>query len=311
MYHTVVHIVVMGSGGVGGYFGAKLQRAGERVTFVARGPHLEAIKRSGLAIKSAGEGDILVRPAAVERLEGADRADAVLFCVKSFDTDDAAARLWSILGPETPVLSLQNGVDNEEKIDTKLGAGRAMGGVAQVFATIESPGVIRHHAAGRIIFGEMDGTVSARAETLRDAFAHAEVPVELSKTIRRALWEKYLLICAVGGTTAVTRETIGAVRDTPSTWRLFRTIVEEVAAVAQASGVDLADDAVDQVMKFAATIPPGNRASLAQDLLQGRRLELEALHGHAARLGERLGVPTPAIFAVYAALAPHAAGRRG
>ncbi|HZO40684.1 MAG TPA: 2-dehydropantoate 2-reductase [Methylomirabilota bacterium] len=311
MYHTVVHIVVMGSGGVGGYFGAKLQRAGERVTFVARGPHLEAIKRSGLAIKSAGEGDILVRPAAVERLEGADRADAVLFCVKSFDTDDAAARLWSILGPETPVLSLQNGVDNEEKIDAKLGAGRAMGGVAQVFATIESPGVIRHHAAGRIIFGEMDGTVSARAETLRDAFAHAEVPVELSKTIRRALWEKYLLICAVGGTTAVTRETIGAVRDTPSTWRLFRTIVEEVAAVAQASGVDLADDAVDQVMKFAATIPPGNRASLAQDLLQGRRLELEALHGHAARLGERLGVPTPAIFAVYAALAPHAAGRRG
>jgi 2-dehydropantoate 2-reductase len=306
-----VHIVVMGSGGVGGYFGAKLQRAGERVTFVARGPHLEAIKRSGLAIKSAGEGDILVRPAAVERLEGADRADAVLFCVKSFDTDDAAARLWSILGPETPVLSLQNGVDNEEKIDAKLGAGRAMGGVAQVFATIESPGVIRHHAAGRIIFGEMDGSVSARGETLRDAFARAEVPVELSKTIRRALWEKYLLICAVGGTTAVTRETIGAVRDTPSTWRLFRTIVEEVAAVARASGVDLGDDAVDQVVKFAATIPPGNRASLAQDLLQGRRLELEALHGHAARLGDRLGVPTPAIFAVYAALAPHAAGRRG
>jgi 2-dehydropantoate 2-reductase len=311
MYHTVVHIVVMGSGGVGGYFGAKLQRAGERVTFVARGPHLEAIKRSGLAIKSAGEGDILVRPAAVERLEGADRADAVLFCVKSFDTDDAAARLWSILGPETPVLSLQNGVDNEEKIDAKLGAGRAMGGVAQVFATIESPGVIRHHAAGRIIFGEMDGSVSARGETLRDAFARAEVPVELSKTIRRALWEKYLLICAVGGTTAVTRETIGAVRDTPSTWRLFRTIVEEVAAVARASGVDLGDDAVDQVVKFAATIPPGNRASLAQDLLQGRRLELEALHGHASRLGDRLGVPTPAIFAVYAALAPHAAGRRG
>jgi 2-dehydropantoate 2-reductase len=103
-------------------------------------------------------------------------------------------------------------VDNEEKIDAKLGAGRAMGGVAQVFATIESPGVIRHHSAGRIIFGEMDGTVSARAETLRDAFARAEVPVELSKTIRRALWEKYLLICAVGGTTAVTRETIGAVR---------------------------------------------------------------------------------------------------
>jgi len=306
-----VHIVVMGSGGVGGYFGAKLQRAGERVTFVARGPHLEAIGRSGLAIKSAGEGDIQVRPAAVERLEGVDRADAVLFCVKSFDTDDAAKRLWSVLGPETAVLSLQNGVDNEDRIDAQLGAGRAIGGVAQVFATIESPGVIRHHAAGRIIFGELDGRVSERAERLRDAFTHAEIPVELSKTIRRALWEKYLLICAVGGTTAVTRETLGVVRDTPATWRLFRTIVEEVAALARASGVDLASDAVEQTVKFAETIPPGNRASIAQDVLQGRRLELEALHGHAARLGERLGVPTPAIFAVYAALAPHAAGRRG
>jgi 2-dehydropantoate 2-reductase len=306
-----VHIVVMGSGGVGGYFGAKLQRAGERVTFVARGPHLDAIKRSGLAIKSAIDGDTLVRPAAVERLEGVDRADAILFCVKSFDTEDAASRLWSVLGPDTPVLSLQNGVDNEDKIDAKLGTGRAMGGVAQVFATIESPGVIRHQAAGRIIFGEMDGSVSARAEALRDAFARAEVPVELSKGIRRALWEKYLLICAVGGTTAVTRETLGVIRDTPATWRLFRQIVEEVAAVACHAGVDLADDAVEQIMKFAETIPPGNRASLAQDLLQGRRLELEALHGHAARLGERLGVPTPAIFAVYAALAPHAAGRRG
>jgi len=306
-----VHIVVMGSGGVGGYFGAKLQRAGDQVTFVARGPHLQAIKRAGLAIRSASEGDTVVRPGAVERLEGVERADAVLFCVKSFDTDDAASRLWSILGPDTPVLSLQNGVDNEDKIDARLGAGRAMGGVAQVFATIESPGVIRHHAAGRIIFGELDGRVSERAERLRDAFARAEIPVELSKTIRRALWEKYLLICAVGGTTAVTRETIGVIRDTPATWRLFRTIVEEVAAVARASGVDLAGDAVDQIIKFAETIPPASRASLAQDLLQGRRLELDALHGYASRLGERLGIPTPAIFAVYAALAPHAAGRRG
>src|SRR4029453_10245411 len=190
----LVHVVVMGSGGVGGYFGAKLLRAGVEVTMVARGPHLEAIRRAGLTIRSAVEGESVVRPAAVERLEGIARADAILFCVKSFDTEDAAARLWSVLGPDTPVLSLQNGVDNEDKIDAKLGPGRRMGGVAEVFATIESPGVIRHQAAGRIIFGEMDGSVSARAEALRDVFARAEVPVELSKGIRRALWEKYLLI---------------------------------------------------------------------------------------------------------------------
>jgi 2-dehydropantoate 2-reductase len=306
-----VHIVVMGSGGVGGYFGAKLLRGGEQVTMVARGPHLEAMRRTGLTIRSTVEGDCVVRPAAVERLEGVARADAVIFCVKSFDTEDAAGRLWSILGPDTPVLSLQNGVDNEDKIDGALGVGRALGGVAQVFATIESPGVIRHHAAGRIIFGEMDGRVSERAERLREAFARAEVPVELSENIRRALWEKYILICAVAGTTALTRETLGVIRDTPPTWQLFRTIVAEVTAVARAAGVDVPDDAVDQTMKFAQGIAPGSRASLAQDLLQGRRLELEALHGHASRLGERLGVPTPAVFAVYAALLPHAAGRRG
>jgi 2-dehydropantoate 2-reductase len=301
----------MGSGGVGGYFGAKLQGAGAEVTMVARGPHLEAMRRAGLAVRSAVEGDSVVRPAAVERLEGVARADAVLFCVKSFDTEDAAARLWSVLGPDTPVLSLQNGVDNEDKIDAQLGVGRAMGGVAQVFATIEAPGVIRHHAAGRIVFGELDGRVSERAERVREAFARAEVPVELSKDIRRALWEKYVLICAVAGLTAVTRETIGVIRETPATWRLFRVILEEATALARAAGVELPADTVDRTVTFAEGIPPGNRASLAQDLLQGRRLELEALHGHAWRLGERLGVPTPAIFAVYAALLPHAAGRRG
>src|SRR4030095_14709386 len=217
----LVHVVVMGSGGVGGYFGAKLLRAGVEVTMVARGLHLGAMRRSGLTIRSAVEGESVVRPAAVERLEGGAGADAVLFCVKSFDTEDAAARLWSILGPETPVLSLQNGVDNEDKIDAALGAGRAMGGVAQVFATIEAPGVIKHQAAGRIIFGEMDGRVSERAERLRDTFARAEVPVELSRNIRRALWEKYILICAGAGTTAITRETLGVVRETLPTWRLF------------------------------------------------------------------------------------------
>src|SRR3989454_12418814 len=306
-----MHIVVMGAGSVGGYFGAKLMRAGEQVTMVARGPHLEALRRAGLTIRSAVDGESVVRPKAVERLEGVERADAVLFCVKSFDTDDAAKRLWSILGSDTPVLSLQNGVDNEERIDAQLGAGRALGGVAQVFATIEAPGVIRHHAAGRIIFGELDGRVSEGGERWREAFGRGEVPAEVSRDVRRALGEKYILICAVAGTTAVTREPIGVIRETPATWRLFRALVEEVTALAGASRVELPGDTIDQIVKFAGTIAPGNRASLAQDLLQGRRLELEALHGHASRLGERLGVPTPAVFAVYAALAPHAAGRRG
>lgn len=306
-----MHIVVMGAGGVGGYFGARLLKAGESVTLVARGEHLRAIRRDGLTIRSAIEGEYVVRPAAVEDVRGLATADVVLFCVKSFDTEAAAAQLRPAIGPETAVLSLQNGVDNEDTIDALLGAGHAMGGVAQVFAVIERPGVIAHHFAGRIIFGELDGQRSARAERLLRALEGAGIAVEITADIRRALWEKYVLICAVAGMTAVTRETIGVVRGAPACWRMFRAIVEEVAALAQAAGIGLPPDTVDRVVKLAEGIAPGNRASLAQDLLQGRRLELEALHGHAVRLGERLGVPTPTIFAVYAALVPHVAGRRG
>jgi 2-dehydropantoate 2-reductase len=306
-----MHIVVMGAGGVGGYFGAKLLKAGESVTLVARGEHLRAIRRDGLTVRSVIEGEYVVRPAAVEDVRGLATADVVLFCVKSFDTEAAAAQLRPAIGPETAVLSLQNGVDNEDTIDAVLGAGHAMGGVAQVFAVIERPGVIAHHFAGRIIFGELDGRRSARAERLLRALESAGIAAEITTDIRRALWEKYLLICAAAGMTAVTRETIGVVRGAPACWRMFRAIVEEVAALAQAAGIGLPPDTVDRVVKLAEGIAPGNRASLAQDLLQGRRLELEALHGHAVRLGERLGVPTPTIFAVYAALAPHVAGRRG
>src|SRR5439155_1023790 len=168
-----MHIVVMGAGGVGGYFGAKLARAGESVTLVARGEHLAAIRRDGLRLRSAVEGEYVVRPAAVEDVRDLPVADVVLFCVKAFDTETAAARVRSVVGPDTAVLSLQNGIDNEDKLDEILGAGHAMGGVAQVFALIERPGVIAHHFLGRIIFGELDGRVSPRAERLGAALARA------------------------------------------------------------------------------------------------------------------------------------------
>src|SRR5947208_17045688 len=306
-----MHIVVMGAGGVGGYFGAKLARAGETVTLVARGEHLAAIRRDGLRVRSAVEGEWVVRPAAVEHVRDLPRADVVLFCVKAFDTEPAAERVRSVVGSETAVLSLQNGVDNEDKLDEILGAGHAMGGVAQVFALIERPGVIAHHFLGRIIFGELDGRVSPRAERLGAALARAAIDAQLSTDIRRALWEKYALICAVAGMTALTRCPIGVIRDTPESWRMLRSIAEEGAALAAAAKAGLAADIVDQVVKLAGAIAPGNFSSLYQDLHRGKRLELEALHGHAVRLGERLAVPTPAMAAVYAALKPHAAGRRG
>jgi 2-dehydropantoate 2-reductase len=306
-----MHIAVMGAGGVGGYFGAKLLRAGESVTMVARGEHLAAMRRDGLTIRSAVEGEYLVRPTAAEDVSGLPPADVVVFCVKSFDTEAAVERIRPVVGPETAVLSLQNGVDNEDKIDALLGPGHAMGGVAQVFAVIDRPGVIVHHFAGRIIFGELDGRRSPRAEELLAAFERAKIDAELSGDIRRALWEKYVFICAVAGMTSVTRCPIGVVRDTPEAWAMLRKIVEEVAAVAAPAKGGLPADIVERIMKLAGGIAPGNFSSLYQDLAQGKRLELEALHGHAVRLGERLGVATPTVFAVYAALKPHVAGRRG
>jgi 2-dehydropantoate 2-reductase len=306
-----MRIAVIGAGGVGGYFGAKLARAGESVIVLARGAHLEAIRRQGLRVRSSVDGEFTVKVDAVDSLAGQPPVDMALFCVKSFDTRDAADALRPALGPDTGVVSLQNGVDNEEIIDEVLGAGRALGGAAFVFSTIESPGVIAHTLLGRIVFGEIDGRASARATALRDALARAGVPVELSTDIRRVLWEKYLLISAQAGTTALTRAPIGVIRTTEETWLMYRRIVEELAAVARAAGVRLADDVVDAIVTTASGLAPTAYSSLYHDLIHGHRLELEALHGHAVRLGARLGVPTPTVFAVYAALKPHAAGSRG
>jgi 2-dehydropantoate 2-reductase len=306
-----MRIAVVGAGGVGGYFGAKLARAGESVVMLARGAHLEAIRRDGLRVRSVPEGESVAKVEAVDSFAGQPPVDMALFCVKSFDTRSAAEALRPVVRSTTGVVSLQNGVDNEETLDEVLGRGVALGGAAYVFASIASPGVITHTFAGRIVFGEMDGRSSDRATRLRDALAGAAVPVELTSDIRRVLWEKYLLISAQAGMTAVTRCPAGVLRETPESWRMYRLIVEELAALARASGVALAADVVDTVMKQAAAIAPDAYSSLHHDLVQGKRLELEALHGHAVRLGERHGVPTPMVLAVYAALKPHVAGRRG
>jgi 2-dehydropantoate 2-reductase len=306
-----MRILVVGAGGVGGFFGARLARAGESVVVLARGEHLAAIRAHGLRVRSTLEGEFVVKVEAVDSVAALTPVDVVLFCVKSFDTEEAAAAIRPVVGPDTGVVSLQNGVDNEERIDAVLGAGHALGGAAYVFATIERPGVIAHRFAGRIVFGELDAAPRPRAQALRDALARAGVPVEISPHIRRVLWEKYLFISAQAGMTAVTRAPTGVLREIPECWRMYRLIVEELAALARAAGVALPADAIDSVMKAAGALAPDTTSSLHHDLVNGRRLELEALHGHAVRLGERLGVPVPTVFAVYAALKPSADGRRG
>jgi len=305
-----MNIVIIGAGGVGGYFGARLARAGEAVTLIARGAHLDAIRRDGLRIRSAVEGEYVVRPATVTEAKGLAIADMVLLCVKSFDTESAVESLRPIVGPDTGVLTLQNGVDNVEKIDARLGAGPAVGGAAYVFAALEAPGVIAHRFAGRIVLGELDGKTRPRSERLRAAFERAGVPVRLTPEIARVMWEKYLFISAQAGMTALTRAPTGILRENAETWRMYRMIVEELAAVAAAAGVRLGPAAVESIMKAADALAPDTSSSLHHDLVHGKRLELEALHGHAVRLGEKFGIPTPMLFAVYAALKPYAAGGR-
>ena len=303
-----MRVLVVGAGGVGGYFGARLARAGVSVSVLARGPHLETIQRDGLRVRSVSDGEWTVKVEATDDPRTLAPAETVLFCVKSFDTASAAEAIRPAIGPDTAVISLQNGVDNEETLARTLGAGHAVGGVAWVFAAIESPGVIVHRLGGRLAFGELDGRTSPRLQQLHAAFTQAGVPAQVSADITRVLWEKYLLICAQAGMTALARATIGAVRSVPESWRMYRLLVEELAALARARGVRLAPDVVNTTVKDAAALAPGVYSSLHHDLTHGRRLELEALHGHAVRLGERLGVATPMLFAVYAALRPHADG---
>ena len=303
-----MRIVVMGAGGTGGYFGAKLARAGEDVTFVARGAQLAAIRERGLRVRSAIEGEWTVRSPAVERVDGLASAELILFCVKSFDTESAAELIRPLIGPRTGVLSIQNGVDNEDTLARILGPGHVMGGVAQVFATIEEPGVIRHALLGRIIFGEMDGEESERAQAFLGACNRAGIPAELTRNIVRALWEKYVFLTTQAGLTALTRCPAGVIRQVPETRRMYRLLLEELAALGGAAGAGLDGGIVDRCMQFLDTLGANAYTSLHHDLTHGKRLELEALHGHAVRLGARYGIATPMLFAVYAALRPHRDG---
>ncbi len=304
-----MRLVIVGAGGTGGYFGAKLAKAGTDVTFLARGAHLKAIREHGIRIRSRAEGEWGADVRAVESLSREPPADFVLFCVKSFDTESAAEELRPVIAAGTGVLSLQNGVDNEDKIARILGPGHVLGGVAYVFSHIEAPGVIAHHQLGRIVFGELDGDPSVRARGFAEACARAAIPVEIAANIRKVLWEKYLSIAPISGATSLTRLPVKFIREIPETRRLWQMQVDELLAIADAEGAGLDPDMRERCARFLDSLAPGNYSSLYQDLAQGKRLELDALHGYGIKRGEHHGIPTPVLFAVYAALKPYIDGK--
>ena len=298
-------IAVMGSGGIGGYFGGLLVRAGEDVTFIARGAHLEAIQMNGLQVRSAA-GDFHVRAKATDDPAAVGPVDLILFCVKGYDTDAAGSQIRSMVGRQTVVLCLLNGVDNEERLAAVLGKEHVLAGVVHILSTISAPGVISQTAGPRSLkFGEEDGRVTPRAERILAVLKGAGIQAELSTRIQVDLWEKFLFICAQGGVTALARLSIGEILGCAETAALYRDVMEEVAAVGRAKGVPLSADAVDRAMAFARGLQPGMRSSLAYDLSQGNRLEVETLAGSVVRYGREAGVPTPLNFAIYACLKPH------
>ncbi|MDG5818171.1 2-dehydropantoate 2-reductase [Natronococcus sp. A-GB7] len=304
-------IAVYGAGGVGAYFGGRLARAGANVHLVARGTHLEALQRDGLRVDSV-RGDFEVELPATDDPASIGVCDYVLFAVKSFDTIAAARELEPLLGEETAVISLQNGVDNEERLAEEIGADRVMGGVAYVFSTIAEPGVIEQTGGpASITFGELDGTRSERAERLLELCERADgMNAELSTTIRTALWEKAAFICAQAGMTAAVRLPLGEIRETPESWDAYRRIVEEACSVGRAAGVDLPDDAVSRWMAFAAELNDDSYSSLHYDMTREKPMELEALHGAVVRKGREHGVAVPTTETVYAILRPWAARNR-
>lgn len=309
-----MRVGVFGAGGVGGFFGGRLALAGVEVALIARGAHLAALRERGLQVRGAG-GDFTVRvPASADPVE-IGPCDYVLFCVKSYDTDEAAAQLGPLLKDDTAVVSLQNGVDNEEKIAARIGPEHVLGGVTFIFAAIAEPGVVEQTGdVGRVLFGELDGSRSERAERLLAECRVADIDAFLADDIRLVLWDKFAFLCALAGVTATTRLSMDELMRVPESRELFRQIVREAALVAAAEGVALADDIVDQKTAFAETFGPGSFSSLHHDLVTGRRLELDALHGELTRRAARHGISVPVSEVVYALLRPwelaHERGRQ-
>ena len=304
-----MRIVVMGTGGTGGYFGGLLARAGEDVTFIARGTHLKALRTQGLTVKSRLAGDFTLAVNATDDPREIENVDLILFCVKTYDTIAAVKQLRPIVGPETIVLPVQNGIDMAEQLKQSIEEHSILGAVAYVTSQVESPGVIAQTAgAGTMLLGEMAGGQSVRTQHLQGIFARAGIPTTLPDDIRIALWQKFLFICAFSGVTALTRLSLGQLFAHQETSDLLRGVMSEVEALARSHGIALPANAVEQSYTSLTKLEAWAKGSMAFDLLAHRRLEVEALNGTVVRLGLESRIPTPLNFAIYAALKPYADG---
>jgi 2-dehydropantoate 2-reductase len=298
-------ILIMGTGGVGGYYGGLLAQQGNEVTFIARGAHLYAIRHEGLKVKSI-HGAFTVFPAnATEDPAKVEPVDLILFCVKTYNTDEAAEAIRPVVGPQTAILSLQNGVDAAERIGQVLGAEHVIGGATWLSSAVEAPGVIKQISQfRRIVFGELAGGRSERIQSIFEVLHPTGIDVEISENIQEILWTKFVFISAASAFGSLTRLPMGEYRAIPETRRLIAGVMQEVEAVARAQNIALDPDVVQKSLAFMDNAAPHIKPSMQLDVESGRRTELESMVGVIGRKGHELGVPTPVADFVYSSLLP-------
>ena len=303
-----MRIAIIGAGGVGGYFGARLQASGANVAFVARGQHLEALRTTGLRVQSP-RGDLHLREVtATDSPAAIGLVDIVFVTVKMYDLEATAASLKPLVGPDTAVVTFQNGVEAVDMVATHVGRPHVVGGVAYVAAVIAEPGLIRHTSLESLIFGELDGRRSDRLERLADACQRAGFSGRVTDRIEVDLWAKFARLSVFSGMTSVTRSTMGVLRSDPELRAMLMSACEETIRVGRARGVPLPDTLMGEILQMVDGLPPHAKASMLEDLERGKRLELPWLSGAVVRLGKAAGVPTPIHSFIATVLKPHANG---
>jgi 2-dehydropantoate 2-reductase len=306
-----MQITIIGAGGVGGYFGARLAQGGCDVGFVARGAQLKALREHGLRVESQLGDIILPKVRVSDDPASFGTPDFILICVKLWDTDAAIRAATPVVGPKTTVISFQNGVQKDDLLQRAFGDKSVMGGVGYIGSTVARPGVIHHTGTmQKLAFGEYDGSRSPRAAALLEACLRGGIEAEISADIQRTIWEKFVFLVGLSATTTSMRSTLGPIRSNPQTRAFLLDVMREVVAVGLARGVNLATDYAEQRLAFCDSLPADMDSSMHADLDRGNRLEVDWLSGAVVELGKAVNVPTPMNRAVRDILALHVQGKR-
>lgn len=302
-------ISVVGAGATGGFYGGALARSGHQITFIARGKHLNAIKSGGLHIKSVLLGDFVLDITATEQISSVGVSDLIIFAVKSWSSKAAINEMASLVGPNTTIISTQNGVDSEKNLAHAFGIEHIIGCTVTVNSTIEAPGtIIQKGGPGSIVVGELTGGISRRVNELANIFKNAGLAAETHDDVTRAIWDKFIFICGLSGMTALTRKPIGEIFSHKATTNMYLNVLEEVAKVGRAEGVDLPENTAVNVLESTKAREPYIIGSMGQDLIAGYPIEIGILNERVVEFGIKHGIPTPANFAITAALKPYELG---